>query len=125
MRIDRLDKLDRINFYQSMHSNLVKWWSFTMTDPDECIEKEEEELLTDSAAYDEDYDPDAMAEELLADALGEGSYAAEDPFAEMAQMDPEAAAAAMEVFNRLQAEAAADEAAKQAEIEAARALAGS
>ena len=126
MRIDRLDKLDRINFYQSMHSNLVKWWSFTMTEPENCIEQEDEELLGDDASYDEGYDPDAMAEELLADALGQDAYpAADDPFESMRDMDPEAAAAAMEIFNRLQAEAAADEAAKQAEIEAVKLAAAS
>lgn len=140
MRIDRMDKLDRINFYQAMHSNLVKWWTFNMVDPDELLEGEEQELLPEL----EDYDADAMAEELLADALGEDAdtafpggnmgYAfgsgseetaeAEDAFAN-SDLDPEAAAAAMEIFNRLQAEAAADEAAKLAEIEAAKALADS
>ena len=39
MRIDRMDKLDRINFYQNMHSNLVKWWTFNMVDPDELLEE--------------------------------------------------------------------------------------
>ena len=140
MRIDRMDKLDRINFYQAMHSNLVKWWTFNMVDPDDLIEENEEDLLPVS----DDYDADAMAEELLADALGEDAdtsfpgaanmdfgfnhddiAAAQKAFSEDAGLDPEAAAAAMEIFNRLQAEAAADEAAKQAEIEAARALADS
>lgn len=138
MRIDRMDKLDRINFYQNMHSNLVKWWTFNMVDPDELLEENDQELLPEL----EDYDADAMAEELLADALGEdadiafpgagygfgndheGAADAENLF-ENSDLDPEAAAAAMEIFNRLQAEAAADEAAKQAEIEAAKALADS
>lgn len=128
MRIDRMDKLDRINFYQAMHSNLVKWWCINMVDPEDMIEGTEEALLTDMEDGDaalvpgREYDADAMAEELLADALGKDSDNMymdenEDPFA---GMDPEAASAAMEIFNRLQAEAAADEAAKQAEIEAAR-----
>ena len=68
-----------------------------------------------------------MAEELLADALG-GDPDLGDPvraFSEEAGMDPEAASAAMEIFNRLQAEAAADEARKMAEIEAAKAVAAS
>ena len=138
MRIDRMDKLDRINFYQNMHSNLVKWWTFNMVDPDELLEENDQELLPEL----EDYDADAMAEELLADALGkdadtaftgagygfgndhEGAADAKNLF-ENSDLDPEAAAAAMEIFNRLQAEAAADEAAKQAEIEAAKALADS
>ena len=134
MRIDCLDKLDRINFYQNMHSNLMKWWTFQM------VENEEEE------SGDEDYDADAAAEQLLADALGstesekESFFGDSDPrgygygldgtdlsipkpedvFNEENGMDPEAVATAMEIFNRLQAEAAADEAAKQAEIEAAK-----
>ncbi|MBR5419518.1 MAG: hypothetical protein IK115_00065 [Lachnospiraceae bacterium] len=144
MRIDCMDKLDRLNFYSTMHSNLVKWWFVNMTEPEEEAEETEEE---------EYYDADAAAEELLADALGEGSdependdplfthtdsrgygYGldgsdlsipqAEDVFSEEAGMDPEAAAVAMEIFQRLQAEAAADEAAKQAEIEAAKAAQG-
>lgn len=135
MRIDCLDKLDRINFYQNMHSNLMKWWTFQM------VENEEEE------SGDEDYDADAAAEQLLADALGSNETESEsffrdsdprgygygldgsdlsvpepeDVFNEENGMDPEAVATAMEIFNRLQAEAAADEAAKQAEIEAAKA----
>ena len=136
MRIDSLDKLDRINFYTNMHSNLVKWWNVNMVDP-EAEENEEPE-----------YDPEAAAEELLNDALGSESEVAafpksdprgygygldgsdlsipdpEDVFSEENGMDPEAAAAAMEIFNRLQAEAAADEAAKRAEIEAAKMAAG-
>ena len=131
-----MDKLDKINFYQSMHSNLVKWWTFNMVDPGELIEESEEEdreALYDGERDMSDYDADAMAEELLADALGadsgfgfgEGVPDAESAFSEEAGLDPEAAAAAMEIFNRLQAEAAADEAAKQAEIEAAKAMAAS
>ncbi|MBR6156301.1 MAG: hypothetical protein IKQ27_05030 [Lachnospiraceae bacterium] len=134
MRIDRLDKLDKIHYYNTLHGNLVKWWSVNMIGMNEAPEEN-----TDAA-----YDPDAAAEELLADALGYGSDmdylktgsdprgygygldgsqlkvpTAEEAFGEDSGMDPEAAAAAMEIFNRLQAEAAADEAAKQAEIEAA------
>ena len=142
MRIDRMDKLDRINFYQAMHSNLVKWWTFNMVDPEDLIEESDEEDSEALFDSERDYDADAMAEELLADALGadadtafpmaDGGYGfgdgvpdAESAFSEEAGMDPEAAAAAMEIFNRLQAEAAADEAAKQAEIEAAKAMAAS
>ena len=140
-----MDKLDRINFYQAMHSNLVKWWTFNMVDPGDLIEESDEEdreALFDGERDMSDYDADAMAEELLADALGadadtafplhdggfgfgEGVPDAENAFSEEAGLDPEAAAAAMEIFNRLQAEAAADEAAKQAEIEAAKAVAAS
>ncbi|MCR5250837.1 MAG: hypothetical protein K6E50_09560 [Lachnospiraceae bacterium] len=139
MRIDRMEKLDRIKFYETMHSNLVKWWNVNMVEPDEVTEEE--------AAEEDDYDADAAAEELLADALSvdaaegyigntdsrgygyglDGSDLSvpepEDVFNEDNGMDPEAVAAAMEIFNRLQAEAAADEAAKQAEIEAAKASA--
>ncbi len=136
MRIDCLDKLDKIHYYNTLHSNLVKWWSVNMIGLDT---PQEENGGTDT------YDPDAAAEELLADALGygngEGDYlktgsdprgygygldgtqlavpSAEDAFGEDSGMDPDAAAAAREIFDRLQAEAAADEAAKQAEIEAA------
>ena len=136
-----MEKLDRINFYENMHSHLVKWWNVNMIDPEEAKEEEE--------AEEESYDADAAAEELLADALGgdaaegflgnsdsrgygyglDGSDLTvpepEDVFNEDNGMDPEAIAAAMEIFNRLQAEAAADEAAKQAEIEAAKANADS
>ncbi len=128
MRIDCLDKLDKIHYYNTLHGNLVKWWSVNMIGMDEPQASEQ------GAAY----DPDAAAEELLADALGYGSanqgmeYGyrtdgnnqpvpdAKEAFGENSGMDPEAAQAAMEIFNRLQAEAAADEAAKQAEIEATR-----
>lgn len=137
MRIDCLDKLDKIHYYNTLHSNLVKWWSVNMIGLDTP--------QTENSAADR-YDPDAAAEELLADALGYGSSdgdylktgsdprgygfgldgtrlavpSAEEAFGEESGMDPEAAAAAREIFQRLQAEAAADEAAKQAEIEAAR-----
>lgn len=137
MRIDCLDKLDKIHYYNTLHGNLVKWWSVNMVGTNESQETE---------ADTGNYDPDAAAEELLADALGYGSSSgdylktgsdprgygygldgttlavptAEEAFGENSGMDPEAAKAAMEIFNRLQAEAAADEAAKQAEIEAAR-----
>lgn len=123
MRIDRLDKLDKIHYYNTLHGNLVKWWSVNMVGMEEGPEADSENA----------YDPDAAAEELLADALGYGNVqkaqsgfenapavpTAEEAFGEGSGMDPEAAAAAMEIFQRLQAEAAADEAAKQAEIEAA------
>ena len=42
MRIDRMDKLDKINFYAAMHSNLVKWWSFTMVVAKELKEAEDD-----------------------------------------------------------------------------------
>ena len=126
MRIDRMDKLDKINFYAAMHSNLVKWWSFTMVEAKEL--KEDGDDPDDLFDQERDgYDADAMAEELLADALG-GDLDLPDPqqaFSEEAGMDQEAAAAAMEIFNRLQAEAAADEAKKLAEIEAAKEIAAS
>ena len=137
MRIDYLDKLDKIHYYNTLHSNIVKWWSVNMVGMDTPQEE---------TAGGEVYDPDAAAEELLADALGYGNGdsdylktgsdprgygfgldgtklavpSAEEAFGEESGMDPEAAAAAMEIFQRLQAEAAADEAAKQAEIDAAR-----
>ena len=137
MRIDYLDKLDKIHYYNTLHSNIVKWWSVNMVGMDTPQEE---------TGGGEAYDPDAAAEELLADALGygngDGDYlktgsdprgygfgldgtklavpSAEEAFGEASGMDPEAAAAAMEIFQRLQAEAAADEAAKQAEIDAAR-----
>ena len=126
MRIDRMDKLDKINFYADMHSNLVKWWSFTMVEAKEL--KEDGDDPDDLFDQERDgYDADAMAEELLADALG-GDLDLPDPqraFSKEAGMDQEAAAAAMEIFNRLQAEAAADEAKKLAEIEAAKEIAAS
>ena len=116
VRIDRLDKLDRINYYSKMHCHLVKWWNVNMVSPDS-----EEET---SAADGDDYDPDAEAEKLIMEALGDdaGEMAAEasaDPFGSREDISPDA----LEIYNRLMAEAAADEAAKQAEIEAAKAAA--
>ncbi|MBR1471624.1 MAG: hypothetical protein IJ600_08290 [Lachnospiraceae bacterium] len=145
MRIDALDKLDKIHYYNTLHGNLVKWWSVKMQE-----NTEEAEAAEEAGAQ---YDADAAAEELLADALGyaaepagdmnylasgsdprgygyglDGSDlsipTAEEAFGENSGLDPETAAAAMEIFNRLQAEAAADAAAKQAEIEAAKLAAG-
>lgn len=122
VRIDRLDKLDRINYYSKMHCHLVKWWNVNMVTPD----SEEENSGNDG---EEGYDPDAEAEKLIMEALGEDagstdvSSSAEslsfdsDPFGSQDDIPPDA----LEIYNRLMAEAAADEAAKQAEIEAAKA----
>ncbi|MCR4937616.1 MAG: hypothetical protein K5987_05630 [Lachnospiraceae bacterium] len=102
IRVDRLDKLDRINYYDRMHSRLVKWWNVNMLEGAEEEIKEEEDSFSDY---------DSAAEALLNEALA-------------GDADTEALTEeAMEIFNRLQAEAAADEAAKQAEIEAAKAAA--
>ncbi len=79
----------------------------------------------------EGYDPDAEAEKLIMEALGEDSGSTDvsssaesssfdsDPFGSQDDIPPDA----LEIYNRLMAEAAADEAAKQAEIEAAKAAA--
>ncbi|MCR5011383.1 MAG: hypothetical protein K6A72_03510 [Lachnospiraceae bacterium] len=125
VRIDRLDKLDRINYYSKMHCHLVKWWNVNMVTPD----SEEETTEGDG---DDNYDPDAEAEKLIMEALGEdlgntdvsrqadASSVAADPFSSQGDIPPDA----LEIYNRLMAEAAADEAAKQAEIEAAKVAAG-
>ena len=113
MRIDRLDKLDKIHYYITLHSNLLKWWSVNMVGMDNPAEE----------ANDTAYDPDAAAEELLADALGYGTdpnntrNTGKNGSNEQDLRIPTAEEAFGE--NRLQAEAAADEAAKKAEIEAA------
>ena len=125
VRIDRLDKLDRINYYSKMHCHLVKWWNVNMLTPDSEEEK-------DNASGDDGYDPDAEAEKLIMEALGgeagsqdvssdeNQSTEGNDPFGSQADIPPDA----LEIYNRLMAEAAADEAAKQAEIEAAKAASG-
>lgn len=86
---------------------------------------------TSESGGDDSYDPDAEAEKLIMEALGEetgdssvnsseGSSAVDtDPFGSQDDIPPDA----LEIYNRLMAEAAADEAAKQAEIEAAKAAA--
>lgn len=103
VRIDRLDKLDKINFYGRMHGRIVKWWNVNMTEAD--ME------TAGMTVADDGYDADSAAERLLNEALsGNGST----------EIPPEA----LEIYNRLQAEAEADEAAKQAEIEEAKRKAG-
>ena len=120
IRVDCLDKLDQINYHQKLRNNFVKWWSVNLTEPEPIGDDEEI------------YDADAAAEELLNEALEgmdpEDLNAAESESGEAAEpeidlSDP-TTAAAMEIFARLEAEAAADEAAKQAEIEAAKIAAG-
>ena len=108
VRIDRLDKLDRINYYSKMHCHLVKWWNVNMVTPD----SEEENSGNDG---EEGYDPDAEAEKLIMEALGEDAGSTD--------VSSSAESSSLEIYNRLMAEAAADEAAKQAEIEAAKAAA--
>ncbi len=100
-RLDRMEKIDKDKYYSDLHSNMVKWWKVK-------IESSEEP-----------YDPDAAAEELLTEALGDKLYFDDDEI-EVPEGSDEIAAQAMEIYNRLQAEAAADEAAKQAEIEMAK-----
>jgi hypothetical protein len=110
VRIDRLDKLDRINFYGRMHGRVVKWWNVNMTEPDMDTDTE----MAGMTVADDGYDADLAAEQLLNEALsGTDSTDSTD-------VPPEA----LEIFNRLQAEAMADEAAKQAEIEEAKRKAG-
>ena len=96
-RFDRMEKLDRDKYYDKIHSNMVKWWNVNIED-----------------GAKEEYDPDAAAEELLKDALGEKYY--EDDIG-IPEGTDDITAEAMEVYNRIQAELASDEAAKQAEIE--------
>ena len=140
-RIASLDKLDKINYYSKMHTHLVKWWDVNITDPTkipvdgEAFEddKDSSDMESSDAAYAaaDDYDADAVADKLLADALSEDFDASavegsvtdgESSGAEemISTGDPEVDATAMEIYNRLMREAAADEAAKQAEIEAAK-----
>jgi len=119
IRVDCLDKLDQINYHQKLRNNFVKWWAVNVTEPEKIGDDEEI------------YDPDAAAEELLNEALGivdgeedgDGVYVGHSEEPEIDLSDP-TTAAAMEIFARLEAEAAADEAAKQAEIEAAKIAAG-
>ena len=118
IRVDCLDKLDQINYHQKLRGNFVKWWAVNLTEPEKIGDDEEI------------YAPDAAAEELLTEALGitdsgdeNGAEAGGSPEPEYDPDDPNMAAA-MEIFARLEAEAAADEAAKQAEIEAAKIAAG-
>lgn len=130
IRVDCLDKLDQISYHQKLRNNFVKWWAVNITEPEKIGSDEEI------------YDPDAAAEELLNEALGgmevgEGELFGDIPAPhgeaageakevaepEIDMSDP-ATAEAMEIFRRLEAEAAADEAAKQAEIEAAKIAAG-
>ncbi len=126
IRVDCLDKLDQIKYHQRLRNNFVKWWAVNLTEPEKI-------------GSDEDiYDPDVAAEELLNEALGSmdsdsmippvldesaSGVSEADGETDIDLSDP-ATAAAMEIFARLEAEAAADEAAKQAEIEAARIAAG-
>ena len=80
-RIASLDKLDKINYYSKMHTNLVKWWDVNITDPTkipvdgEAFEddKDSSDMESSDAAYAaaDDYDADAVADKLLADALSE------------------------------------------------------
>ncbi|MCR4585072.1 MAG: hypothetical protein K5686_05050 [Lachnospiraceae bacterium] len=99
-RIDRMERLDRDKFYSSLHSNMVKWWNVN---------------ISDTAPEKAEYDPDAAAEELLADALGDKYF--EDDIG-IPDGTEDITAEAMEIYNRIQAELASDEAAKEAEIEA-------
>ena len=97
-RFDCMEKLDKDKYYDKLHSNMVKWWNVNIESPKE------------------EYDPDAAAEELLADALGDKYFENDD--IGIPEGTDEITAEAMEVYNRIQAELAADEAAKQAEIDA-------
>ncbi len=106
-RFDRMERLDRDKYYSKLHENMVKWWNVS-------IEEEPKE-----EAIEEAYDPDAAAEELLADALGEKYY---DDNIAIPEGTDDITAEAMEIYNRIQAELASDEAAKQAEIDKAKAM---
>lgn len=121
-----------MNFYSKMHTNLVKWWDVNITDPakipvDGEVYEDDESRVDKALNAADDYDADAVADKLLEDALS-GDYdtgAAADTTGSTGEEfvssgDPEVDATAMEIYNRLMSEAAADEAAKIAEIEAAK-----
>ena len=99
-----MDKLDRINEKNTIHSNLVKWWNVN---------------LVDMVLIGDEENPENTYEELLE---GETTNEAESEFTEEVseEISPETLDTANEIYARLMAEAAADEAAKQAEIEAAK-----
>ena len=95
-----MDKLDRINEKKFIRKNLVKWWDVNLTDA--------VLIDTNEAGESDEYDETLMAE---------GEEVASEPAEEISQ---ETLDTANEIYARLMAEAAADEAAKQAEIEAAK-----
>ena len=101
-RFDCMERLDRDKYYSNLHGNMVKWWNVSV----------------EEKAAEEEYDPDAAAEELLADALGDTYF--EDDNIGIPEGTDEITSEAMEIYNRIQEELASDEAAKQAEIEEAK-----
>ena len=103
-----MDKLDRINEKKFIRKNLVKWWDVNMT---------ESILIGADNADEEDFAAEDMFEEEVAAA--ENAEAAE-PEIDTSNISQETLDTANEIYARLMAEAAADEAAKQAEIEAAK-----
>ena len=101
-RLDCMERLDRDKYYSKLHGNMVKWWNVSI----------------EENTAEEEYDPDAAAEELLADALGDSYF--EDDTIGIPEGTDEITAEAMEIYNRIQEELASDEAAKQAEIDEAK-----
>ena len=123
---DKLDKINMINYYKS---NIIKWWSIKAMDvsesfivgkgntdiylpePDDCFCLEQLE-------HEDDMNPEALSEseKLLLEQISsqhDSANAFDD--AQNQLLIDEANA----IFERLQAEAAYDEAQKQAEIEQA------
>lgn len=124
----RKDKVDKLNTYKSMRSNFIKWWNVKVQSDEESTKDdvpEDVNLATvNVSAIADDRERDAIANALalsnrsnifaeLMDA-GIAPEVVEEDSAEADALLEEANA----IFARLQAEAAADEAAKAAEIEA-------
>lgn len=124
----RKDKVDKLNTYKSMRSNFIKWWNVKVQSDEESTKEdvpEDVNLATvDVSAIADDRERDAIANALAlsnrSNIFAELMDAGIAP--EVVEEDSAEADALMEeanaIFARLQAEAAADEAAKAAEIEA-------
>ncbi|MCQ2522236.1 MAG: hypothetical protein MJ105_07645 [Lachnospiraceae bacterium] len=124
----RKDKVDKLNTYKNMRSNFIKWWNVKVQSDEESTKEdvpEDVNLATvDVSAIADDRERDAIANALAlsnrSNIFAELMDAGIAP--EVVEEDSAEADALMEeanaIFARLQAEAAADEAAKAAEIEA-------
>lgn len=101
---------------EKMFKSVIKWWNVHYMTPEELEAEEKKQLI---AAY----DPGEIHfdEDVNSQGAGQDDSVPEDNG--MSLLTDEQAAAAAEIIARLNAEAAEDEAAKQMEIEAARASA--
>lgn len=133
-----MDKLDQMNRKNSMHGNLIKWWSVNLVKEEissdnntanENSDLNSEDFTTSERIPDfseletegEDLAKKILNENRRDNAFEKASLLAKDE-TESFQDDDALAKEAManEIYERLMREAAADEAAKQAEIEAAK-----